>query len=93
MMEYSPVQNVVKGAKYPACFLSGGLHDPRVPYWESSKFAAAIRHNHDPAISGPVVLKTEMSAGHMGSSGRYEYMKELAFQYAFLLDQQGLADQ
>lgn len=37
MMEYSPTQNVVKGAKYPACLLTGGLHDPRVQYWEPAK--------------------------------------------------------
>jgi oligopeptidase B len=44
MMEYSPVQNVKK-AKYPACLLTGGLHDPRVQYWEPAKFAAELRHS------------------------------------------------
>ncbi|KAL7561608.1 hypothetical protein ACA910_004195 [Epithemia clementina (nom. ined.)] len=93
MMEYSPVQNVVPGATYPSCLITGGLHDPRVPYWEPAKLAAAIRHYHNPETSGPVCLKMEMSAGHSGSSDRYKYLRELSFDYAFLLDQLGLAEQ
>ena len=91
MMEYSPINNVQEGAKYPACLLMGGLHDPRVQYWEPSKFAAEIRHQSNDK-SGPVCVKIDMAAGHFSASDRYKYLKELAFDYAFLLDQLGIAD-
>ena len=92
MMEYSPINNVRKGAKYPSCLLTGGLHDPRVQYWEPSKFAAEIRHQSDSATSGPCCIKIDMAAGHFSASDRYKYLKELAFDYAFLLDQLGLTE-
>ena len=60
-------------------------------YWEPSKFAAEIRHQHDSENSGPVCLKMDMTAGHFSASDRYKYLKELAFDYAFLLDQLGLS--
>mmetsp|Transcript_35887 Transcript_35887/g.107168 ORF Transcript_35887/g.107168 Transcript_35887/m.107168 type:complete len:115 (+) Transcript_35887:2267-2611(+) len=105
MMGYSPVNNVRKGAAYPSMLLTGGLHDPRVQYWEPTKFAAELRYNsnnynnnnngdggRDGEKSGarPVCVKMEMSAGHFSASDRYKYLKELAFDYAFLLDQMGL---
>jgi len=90
MMEYCPMQNV-QNAVYPACLLTGGLHDPRVQYWEPSKFAATLRHTQAEG-SGPVCLKLDLSAGHFSASDRYKYLKELAFDFAFLLDQVGLAD-
>ena len=90
MMEYSPINNVKKGAKYPSCLLTGGLHDPRVQYWEPSKFAAELRHSQGQG-SGPVCVKMDMAAGHFSASDRYKYYKELAFDYAFLLDQVGLS--
>jgi len=92
MMEYSPINNVQKDAAYPACLLTGGLHDPRVQYWEPAKFAAELRHKALPT-SGPICLKTDMAAGHFSASDRYKYLKELAFDYAFLLDQLGLAEE
>lgn len=84
---------------YPACFLTAGLHDPRVGYWEPAKLVAQLRHvladrnkNNDKDDDGPLIcLKTDMSAGHAGASDRYKYLKELAFEYAFLLDQLGLS--
>lgn len=82
------MQNVQK-AKYPSCLLTGGLHDPRVQYWEPAKFAAELRHSQAEG-SGPVCVKMDMSAGHFSASDRYKYLKELAFDYAFLLDQMGL---
>ena len=91
MMEYSPINNVKKDATYPACLLTGGLHDPRVQYWEPSKFAAELRHTQDSHTSGPVCVKMDMSAGHFSASDRYKYLRELAFDYAFLLDQVGLS--
>jgi oligopeptidase B len=89
MMEYSPMQNVKEGATYPSCLLTGGLHDSRVAFWEPAKFAATLRHSQGPD-SGPVCLKMELSAGHFSASDRYKYLRELAFDYAFLLDQRGL---
>lgn len=92
MMEYSPINNVKPGAKYPSMLLTGGLHDPRVQYWEPAKMAAQLRHLQDSSSSGPVCVKMDMAAGHFSASDRYKYLKELAFDYAFMLDQVGLAD-
>ncbi|CAB9519827.1 Dipeptidyl aminopeptidase BI [Seminavis robusta] len=91
MMEYSPMQNVKDGAKYPNILMICGLNDSRVPYWEACKLAATIRHKHG-AESGSVCVKIEMSAGHFSASDRYKYYRELAFDYAYLLDQLGLAN-
>jgi len=92
ILGYSPMENVKEGAVYPACLLTGGLHDPRVQYWEPSKFAATLRHFQSQE-SGPVCVKIDMTAGHFSASDRYKYLKELSFDYAFLLDQLGLADE
>jgi oligopeptidase B len=89
-MEYSPCGNV-KYAKYPSCLLTGGLFDPRVQFWEPAKFAAELREKQMPD-SGPVCVKMDMSAGHFSASDRYKYLKEMAFDFAFLLDQVGLAE-
>lgn len=89
MMEYSPINNVQKGATYPSCLLTGGLHDPRVQYWEPAKFAAELRHCQGEE-SGHVCVKMDMAAGHFSASDRYKYLKELAFDYAFLLQEMGL---
>ena len=89
MMSYCPMSNVQQGASYPSMLLTGGLHDPRVQYWEPAKFAATLRHLQDDS-SGPVCLKIDMTAGHFSASDRYKYLKELSFDYAFLLDQLGL---
>ena len=90
MMDYSPINNVQQGKTYPSCLLTGGLHDPRVQYWEPAKFAAEIRHQSNPTESGPCCIKIDMDAGHFSASDRYKYLRELAFDYAFLLDQLGL---
>eukprot|EP00592_Proboscia_alata_P016603 CAMPEP_0194398246 /NCGR_PEP_ID=MMETSP0174-20130528/125996_1 /TAXON_ID=216777 /ORGANISM="Proboscia alata, Strain PI-D3" /LENGTH=920 /DNA_ID=CAMNT_0039194521 /DNA_START=440 /DNA_END=3202 /DNA_ORIENTATION=+ len=90
MKGYDPMRNVKIDGTYPSCLLTGGLHDSRVQYWEPLKFAAELRHAQDSHKSGPVCLKMEMSAGHFSASDRYKYLKELAFDYAFLLDQLGL---
>jgi len=91
MMGYSPMNNVKENAKYPACLLTGGLHDPRVQYWEPAKFTAELRHGQNSEESGPVCLKIDLTAGHFSASDRYKYLKELSFDYAFLLDQLGLS--
>lgn len=88
MLEYSPIDNV-RHAKYPSILIKCGFHDPRVQYWEAAKYAQVIRHTCDPK-SGPCCIKIELNAGHFSASDRYKYLKELAFDYAFLLTQLGL---
>lgn len=82
MKSYSPYENVV-GRDYPPILAMTSLNDTRVLYVEPAKWVAALRHSK--ADSNPVLLKTEMSAGHGGISGRYERWKEAAFQYAWVL--------
>lgn len=83
MREYSPYDNL-KETVYPNLFVSTGLNDPRVAYWEPAKYAARVRTLAQEG-SGTVVLKTIMGAGHGGSSGRYEILREDAELYAFTL--------
>ena len=80
MMSYSPYDQVGPKA-YPAILATGGLSDPRVTYWEPEKWVAKLR----PATTSgkPVLLKINMEAGHAGSSGRFDYLKEVAHDYAF----------
>ncbi len=86
MKSYSPYENVT-AKKYPAILITTGLNDPRVSYWEPAKWTAKLRaHQLD---GNPILLKTNMGSGHFGSSGRYEYLKETALEYAFLLDRMG----
>jgi len=85
---YCPMKNIKDGAVYPSCLITGGLHDPRVQYWEPAKFAAELRHKTS-KDSGPAILKMDMDSGHFSASDRYKYLRELAFDYAFLLDNLG----
>ena len=81
---YSPYDNV-EAKHYPALLITAGFNDPRVSYWEPAKWAARLR---DLKIDNNLLLlKTNMGAGHAGASGRYGKLKEVAFEYAFLLDQ------
>jgi oligopeptidase B len=82
MKSYSPYENVA-AKDYPAILAMTSLHDTRVHYVEPAKWIAALRYTKTDAH--PVLLKTEMSAGHGGISGRYERWKEVAFQFAWLL--------
>jgi oligopeptidase B len=87
MKSYSPYDNVeAKG--YPAMLVTGGLHDPRVQYWEPAKWVAKLRATKTDAR--PLLLKMEMGAGHSGPSGRYDAWREEAFVLAFALDQLGV---
>jgi oligopeptidase B len=88
MKSYSPYDNVAK-KDYPAMLVTGGLNDPRVSYWEPAKWVAKLRRLK--TDNNVLLLRTNMGAGHGGASGRYERLKEIAFEYAFLLDQWGLA--
>jgi oligopeptidase B len=82
MKSYSPYENVA-AKDYPPILAMTSLHDTRVHYVEPAKWVAALRYTK--ADAHPVLLKTEMSAGHGGISGRYERWRETAFQYAWLL--------
>ena len=82
MKSYSPYENVA-AQNYPAILAMTSLHDTRVYYVEPAKWVAALRHTN--AGGNPVLLKTQMTAGHGGISGRYERWKETAYQYAWLL--------
>jgi oligopeptidase B len=87
MKSYSPYDNV-KQTAYPAMLVTTGLNDPRVAYWEPAKWVAKLRaHKTDGNV---LILKTNMGAGHGGASGRYDNLKELAFRYAFIIDQLGV---
>jgi oligopeptidase B len=84
---YAPYENV-RAQPYPRMLVTAGLNDPRVSYWEPAKWVAKLRALK--TDSHVLLLKTNMGSGHFGSSGRYEYLKETAFNYAFLLDALGI---
>ncbi len=85
---YCPYQNV--GARgYPPLLVTAGLTDPRVTYWEPTKWVAKLRELK--ADTNPLLLKTNMGAGHGGKSGRFESLRETAEEFAFFLGQMGLA--
>ncbi|MBA7466591.1 Dipeptidyl aminopeptidase BI [subsurface metagenome] len=89
ILSYSPYDNV--GAQdYPAILAMGGLTDPRVTYWEPAKWIARLRATM--ASGGPMLLRTNMGAGHGGASGRFNRLDEVAIVYAFALWAVGLAD-
>ncbi len=79
---YAPYEQV-KRQDYPALFVTAGYHDMRVQYWEAAKWVAKLRHSK--TDHNPLLLRTQMSAGHGGASGRYQAMRELAEEYSFLL--------
>ena len=83
MASYSPYENV-EAKPYPNILASTSLNDTRVLYVEPAKWVAKLR---DMATSGDFLLKTEMSAGHGGVSGRYESWKQAAFEHAWIIDQ------
>ncbi len=85
---YSPYDNV-KEQDYPPLFISGGLNDPRVTYWEPAKWAAKLRATK--TDHNLLLLKTNMGAGHGGKSGRFESLREAAEEHAFVLWQLGVA--
>jgi len=84
---YSPYDNI-KAQNYPVMLIKVSLNDSQVPYWEGAKFAAKLRATK--TDNNLLLLKTNMGAGHGGSSGRYDLLKEIAFNYAFMLSQFGI---
>ena len=86
---YSPYDQLQRG-HYPPMFVTAGLNDPRVTYWEPAKYVAKLRTLKTDA--NLLVLKTNMGAGHGGKSGRYDSLRETAEEYAFMLLALGMAD-
>jgi oligopeptidase B len=84
---YDPYSNV-RAQDYPPMFITGGLNDPRVTYWEPAKWAAKLRATK--RDENLLLLKTNMGAGHGGKSGRFESLREVAEEHAFVLTQMGV---
>ena len=89
MKTYSPYDNVAK-KDYPATLVKVSLNDSQVPYWEGTKLVAKLRTMK--TDNNPLLLKVNFGAGHGGASGRYDALRETAFDYAFMLWQMGVAD-
>jgi oligopeptidase B len=87
MKTYSPYDNLEK-RDYPAILVTTSVNDSQVGYWEPAKYVARLRTLK--TDKNPLLLKTNMGAGHGGSSGRYDRLKEVAFEYAWLLSQVGI---
>jgi oligopeptidase B len=86
MQQYSPYDNVTAQA-YPAMLVKVSIHDSQVPYWEGAKLVAKLRAMK--TDDHPLLLKVNFGAGHGGASGRYDALREIAFNWAFLLSQVG----
>ncbi|MFT3895235.1 MAG: S9 family peptidase [Anaerolineales bacterium] len=83
MLTYSPYDNI-HATNYPHMLISTGLNDPRVAYWEPAKFTAKLREMK--TDDNLIMLYTNYDSGHAGASGRYDFLKEVAQDYAFLID-------
>ena len=89
MLSYSPYDNVKK-QNYPNMLITTGLHDSQVQYWEPAKWVARLRELK--TDNNKLIFHINMDAGHGGASGRFEALKEVAEEYAFLLDLEGIAE-
>ena len=89
MKSYSPYDQV-KSQEYPNMLVTTGLHDSQVQYWEPAKWVAKLRDLKTDA--NVLYLDTNMEAGHGGASGRFEALKEIAKDYAFILDLEGITE-
>jgi oligopeptidase B len=88
MLQYSPYDNLA-AKNYPAMLIKTSFNDSQVMYWEPAKYVAKLRALQ--AGGNLLLLQTNMGAGHGGASGRYDYLREVAFDYAFILKQMQLA--
>lgn len=84
---WSPYDNLAPG-RYPAMLIKASLHDSQVPYWEAAKYVARLRTRK--SDDRPLLLVTNLAAGHGGASGRYDHLRELALDYAFVLREIGV---
>ena len=89
MKQYSPYDNVGK-KNYPATLVKVSVNDSQVPYWEGAKLVAKMRTMK--TDDNPLLLKVNFGAGHGGASGRYDALRETAFDYAFMLWQMGISE-
>jgi oligopeptidase B len=89
MKSYSPYDNVADKV-YPNLFITTGYHDSQVQYWEPAKWVAKLRELKKG--DNVIYFHTNMDAGHGGASGRFEALKEVAMDYAFLLDLEGIKE-
>ncbi len=89
MRAYCPYTNVARRA-YPAMLVKTGLNDSQVMYWEPAKYVAKLRAKK--TDTNPLLFKVNMGAGHGGASGRYDYLREIALDYAFVLTQSGIRE-
>jgi oligopeptidase B len=87
MKSYSPYDNI-EAKTYPNMLVTTGLHDSQVQYWEPAKWVAKLRELK--TDTNKLLLHTDMDSGHGGASGRFESLKEVALEYAFLLDLEGI---
>ena len=87
MRQYCPYTNVTTKA-YPTMLVKTGINDSQVMYWEPAKWVAKLRAMK--TDKNPLLLVTNMGAGHGGASGRYDRLKEIAFDYAYALSQVGI---
>ena len=87
MKSYAPYENI-KAQDYPDMLVDAGLNDPRVACWEPAKFVAKLRATK--TDHNLLVLKTQMDSGHLGATGRYDFLKDIAFEYGFILDRLGI---
>jgi oligopeptidase B len=86
---YSPYDNIA-ARPYPSMLVKVSLNDSQVPYWEGTKFVAKLRELK--TDTNPLLLKVNMGAGHGGSSGRYDALRETAADQAFMLTQMGIGE-
>ena len=82
ILRYSPYDNIDK-LEYPSILVTAGLWDSQVQYYEPAKYVAKLRDFNQ--SDNPIIMKVNMSAGHSGNSGRFESLREVAMEYAFLL--------
>ncbi len=87
ILDYSPYDNVKK-ASYPSIFITTGLHDAAVQYWEPVKWASKLREFT--TSNNPILLSIDMDFGHSGASGRFEQYKTISKEYAFILSELGI---
>jgi len=89
MLSYSPYDNV-EAKNYPAMLVTTGYHDSQVQYWEPAKWVAKLRDMK--TDNNLLIFQTQMDFGHGGASGRFQWIKDLALEYAFIFDQIGMTD-